>query len=39
MGLIEAITVAFISIGVLEDIAIPVAGAAWEAIQEDTNAD
>jgi hypothetical protein len=39
MGLVEMFVVALLSIGVMEDVVIPVGEATWENLQEAVNAD
>jgi len=39
MGLVEFFVVALLSIGVMEEIVIPVGEATWENLQEAVNAD
>lgn len=39
MGLIEMFVVTLVSLGVLEDVVVPVAEATWETVQEVVNAD
>jgi hypothetical protein len=39
MGLVEMFVVALLSIGVMEDVVIPVGEATWENLQEVVNAD
>ena len=39
MGLIEMFVVTLVSLGVLEDVVVPVAETTWETVQEVVNAD